>query len=361
MADSQHTQAPTAWLIRAGKHGEREEFAIGQGLAFGGWDGLPNLSRVATRADMEHVVRRMLPNNSKMSIASYVRQLWALRADVRVGDLVALPLKRSRRIALGVVTREYWYRDDPEPDRRHVISVDWRRTDVPWMAAREDLRRSLSSPPTICSIRCDDGTRRLHHLMTEGRDPGIRKHAAEPATRSRLRLRELHSAFVTALGARVGRHSDLEVKPLDLDLLSPLPTHARAYTYNATRPPGGRPAGEYKVQLIVPDQSPGERGNFDASDDRDVFLVGYAAEEGVFVLWDAGIYRDFSYSRNVQVKSSTILAAFAGEIGLQERVLRPRRGVTVRETVVTANSDRLGEAIELRLDLTLQRLLDEPD
>ena len=361
MADSKHTSAPTAWLIRAGKHGEREEFAIGHGLAFGGWAGLPNLSGVARRADMEHVVRSMLPNNSKMSVASYVGQLWALRADVRVGDLVALPLKGTRRIALGVVTRGYWYRDDPEPDRRHVISVDWRRTDIPWMAASEDLRRSLSSPRTICSIKCDDGTRRLHHLMTEGRDPGIREHAAELATRSRLTLRELHTALVTALGVRVVRHSDPEVKPFELDLLSPLSSHARVYMYNATRPPGGRPAGEYKVQLIVPDQSPGERGNFDTSDDRHVLLVGYAVEEGVFVLWDAGIYRDFSYSRNVQVKSSTILAAFAGEIGLQERVLRPRRGVAVREIVVTANSDRLAEAIETRLDLTLKRLLDEPD
>ena len=140
-----------------------------------------------------------------------------------------------------------------------------------------------------------------------------------------------------------------------------MPSQARVYMYNATRPPGGRPAGEYKVQLIVPDQSPGERGNFDISGDRDVFLVGYASEEGVFVLWDAGIYRDFAYSRNVQVKSRAILAAFAGEIGLQERILRPRRGTALRETVVTATADRLNEAIEMRLDLTLMRLLNEPD
>ncbi|MCY3953172.1 MAG: hypothetical protein OXG69_11615 [bacterium] len=310
---------------------------------------------------MEDVVRRMLPNNSKMSVASYVSQLWALRSEVRAGDLVVLPLKGTRLIALGVVTRGYWHRDDPEPDRRHVISVDWRRTDVPWMAANEDLRRSLSSPRTICSIKCADGTQRLHHLMTESRDPGIREHAAGPTTCSRLRLRELHAAFVTALGARVVWHSDPEVKPFELDLLSPLPSHARVYMYNATRPPGGRPAGEYKIQLIVPDQSPGERGSFDNSDDRHVFLVGYAVGEGVFVLWDAGIYREFSYSRNVQVKSNTILAAFAGEIGLQERMLRSRRGVTVREMVVAANADRLDEAIEMRLDLTLKRLLDEPD
>ena len=359
MADTNRTQMPTAWLIRAGKHGEREEFAIEHGLAFGGWKSLPNLSGVLTRADMGDIVRRLLPNNSKMSVASYVYQLWALRADVRVGDLVVLPLKRTRRIALGVVTREYWYRDDPDPERRHMISVDWRRTDVPWMAAQEDLRHSLSLPRTICSIKCDDGAGRLRHLMTEGHDPGIRQEVAAMMTPSRLTSRELHTTFVAALGDRVAWHSDLEVKPLDLDAKGSVPSRARVYMYNATHPLGGRPIGEYKAQLIVPNQARGDRGNFDSSGGRMVLLVGYAVEDNVFVLWDAGAYRDFGYSRNVQVKSETILAAFARGIGLQERALRASRGVTVRETVVTATADHLVEALAMRVELSRRRLLGE--
>ena len=361
MADTNRTEVPTAWLVRAGKKGEREDFVLEHGLASGGWDDLPDLSGSLSRADLEIILRGLLPGNSKMSVANYVGQLWALRAAVRAGDLVVLPRKRTRQLALGVVTKEYWYRDDPAPDRRHVLSVDWIRTDVPWMAAQRDLRNSLSTPKTICSVKCEDGPWRLHHLMTVGNDPGISQPAKPMTPGTRMRQRELHDTLASALDGQVLRHSDLEAKPLELDLQAPLPSQARMYMYNATRPPGGRPAGEYKVQLIVPDQSPGERGNFDLSDDREAFLVGYAVEEAVFVLWDAGIYRVFAYSRNVQVKSRTILAAFAGEIGLQERVLRPRRGVTVRETVVTATADRLDEAIEMRLDLTLKRLLDEPD
>ena len=84
-----------------------------------------------------------------MSVANYSGQLWALRAHVSIGDLIALPRKKTRQIAIGVVTREYWYRDDPDPGRRHVVSVDWKRTDVPWEAAHEDLRNSLSSLRTI--------------------------------------------------------------------------------------------------------------------------------------------------------------------------------------------------------------------
>ena len=176
---------------------------------------------------------------------------------------------------------------------------------------------------------------------------------------ARLTPLELHTAFLAALSDQVVRSSGLEVKPLELDVKGLLLSRARVYMYNATRPPGGRPAGEYKVQLIVPNQAPGERGSFDASDGRTVLLVGYVVEEAVFVLWDAGAYRDFGYSRNVQIKSETIVAAFVRGIGLQERVLRPGRGVAVREMVVAATADHLAEAIALRVDLSLRRLLSE--
>ncbi len=131
MADTNHTEMPTAWLIRAGSTGEREDFVLGHGLAFGGWDDLPDLSGISSRGEMKGILRRLLPGRSKMSVANYSGQLWALRAHVSVGDLVVLPRKKTRQIAIGVVTQEYWYRDDPDPGRRHVVSVDWKRTDVP--------------------------------------------------------------------------------------------------------------------------------------------------------------------------------------------------------------------------------------
>ena len=257
------------------------------------------------------------------------------------------------------MTQAYWYRDDPDPDRRHVVSVDWRRTDVPWEAAHEDLRNSLSSLRTIGAVRCDDGAQRLHELMTTGRDPGTRHRSGAMTSNDRMTPSELHTEFLAALSDLVVEHSDLGAKPLELQMEGSLPLRARVYMYNATRPPGGRPAGEYKIQLIVPNHERGQRGNFDLADGRIVLLVGYAADDAVFVLWDAGAYRDFAYSRNVQVKSETILAAFARGIGLQERRLRPGGGMMVRETVVAATGEHLAEAIALRVDLSRKRLLGE--
>lgn len=176
----------------------------------------------------------------------------------------------------------------------------------------------------------------------------------------RLSQPELHKRFVDALGSdKVLAHDALDEKPIVLDLKAPLPQHVRLYLFNATRPPGGRPLGEHKVQLIVPSQGRGERGNFDHSDGRIVLLAGYSAEEDVFVFWDAGLYSNFAWSRNVQVKVETIIQASAGKIATQERVLRPRNEPVTTEVLVAARADNLEEAILKRMELTRARMLQE--
>lgn len=175
----------------------------------------------------------------------------------------------------------------------------------------------------------------------------------------RVSSAELHQRLVDALKPHVLHHGSYEEKPLELDLSPPLPQRVRVYMYNATRPPGGRPLGEHKVQLIVPGQRRDERGSFDNTGGRIVLLIGYAAEEDVFILWDAGLYSDFAWSRNVQVKAETIIEASAGKLATQERRLRPTSGPSVLETVLAANARRLPEAISRRMQLTRERLTRE--
>ncbi|WP_416050077.1 helix-turn-helix domain-containing protein [Cupriavidus basilensis] len=176
----------------------------------------------------------------------------------------------------------------------------------------------------------------------------------------RVPLQELHRRFVSALDpTSVRSHSAWEVKPFELDLAPPLPQRLRVYMFNATRPPGGRPLGEHKIQLIAPGQQRGQRASFDNGDGRIVLLVGYAAEEDVFILWDAGLYADFAWSRNVQVKAATIVQASAGKLATQDRQLRPPSGRPVAETVLAVKPRRLAEAILKRMELARERLLRE--
>ena len=163
----------------------------------------------------------------------------------------------------------------------------------------------------------------------------------------------LSETFLQALDGRVLKHSSPSEKPLEVDLCPPLPFRIRAYLYNATHPPGGRTIGEHKVQLIVPGQQRGQRGNFDHSDGRIVLVIGYEPELSVFILWDAGLYNNFPFSRNVQVKAETIYAAYASGIAFQDRRLWG-----ARELVIAVYKTRLLKAIELRTRATLNRLLE---
>jgi hypothetical protein len=169
----------------------------------------------------------------------------------------------------------------------------------------------------------------------------------------RLSVEDLHRKFIEALNGGVASHSEIETKPLEVDLRVPLPPRLRVYIYNATYPPGGRTMGEHKIQLIVPGQERGARGNFDSSGGRIPLLVGYRADLQIFMLWDAELYVDFSYSRNVQVKPETVYEAFAQGIGRQERRLWNQP----TEIVITSDAHHLGQAILERQQEALKRLL----
>ena len=174
MADQSTPEPPAAWLIRAGRHGDREDFNIDHGIASMGWDNLPDLAETSSREDMTAMIRKALPDASESQIAAHAGQLWTVRARVRPGHLVVLPRKKTSQIALGIVKQEYRYRDDPDPKLRHAVEVDWQRTDVPRTAVRQDLLYSLGSARTVCSIRRNDGAWRLYQLLLTGLDPGAR-------------------------------------------------------------------------------------------------------------------------------------------------------------------------------------------
>ncbi len=169
----------------------------------------------------------------------------------------------------------------------------------------------------------------------------------------RLSVEDLHKALLTALGDSVFGHSDTTIKPLQIDLNYPLPPKLRVYIYNATYPPGGRTMGEHKIQLIVPGQDRGARGNFDSSGGRIPLLMGYRPDLRIFMLWDAELYVDFSYSRNVQIMPETVYEAFARGIGKQKRKLWNHQD----EIVFAADEPHLKEAILERQQETLKRLL----
>ena len=162
-----------AWVIRAGRRGEREQWCLDNGLAGGGFHEIDDLTPFTTREQIAQAVGEGMPDASAGAAGNYTAQLYALRSRVRPGDLVAMPLKASRRIALGRVTGAYEYlADQDDPDRKHVVRVDWKRSDVPRTAVKQDLLFTLGGAATVFSPSRNAAVARLRRLLSDGVDPG---------------------------------------------------------------------------------------------------------------------------------------------------------------------------------------------
>jgi len=175
------TEAQSAWLVRAGKSGERDQLALQAGVVGGGFNAVPDLTNVATREAMVAMVRQSYPDDPNGKVSNFAGQLWALRSRIKVGDLVVLPLKTTSQVALGIVTGGYQYVADPDPSRRHLIKVEWRRVDVPRTAVHQDLLYSLGAFMTVCQIKRNDGAWRLAQVLATGSDPGPRAETMDAA------------------------------------------------------------------------------------------------------------------------------------------------------------------------------------
>jgi len=113
----------------------------------------------------------------------------------------------------------------------------------------------------------------------------------------------------------------------------------------------GRPKGEHKSQIILPDTRRGERQFF--RDDLAAFLIGWSPSYGVFASWDLAKHQGAGYSANIQVPGD--LLRDANENGWA--VCEPRtlsRGPEVRCAVHPAHFERLISALLQADNLGLQ-------
>jgi restriction system protein len=172
--------ARNAWVLRAGRYGEREQWCLAHGWAGGGWDEVPDLTDVTTRQAVADVMDKTYADEKPGMRSNATGQLWRLRHEIQLGDLVAMPLKHAAQIALGVVVGGYQYLIEEESSKRHVLRVDWRRQDLPRTAVKQDLLHSLGGAMTIFGVTRHDGAARLWHLLEQGIDPGSHSSIGAP-------------------------------------------------------------------------------------------------------------------------------------------------------------------------------------
>ncbi|MFG2822618.1 hypothetical protein ACGFX4_24675 [Kitasatospora sp. NPDC048365] len=155
----------------------------------------------------------------------------------------------------------------------------------------------------------------------------------------------------------------LRAKPLLLKLAPPLPPRLRIYLYAATQHASERQSGTFRIQLSnkdnpVLDTKP-QRYTFDRTDGVRCLLLGYNEALHTFILWDADLHDaapGYPYSKGVQAPPSVVYSAVSRGIAEEKRQLKkPNRS----ETIIAAQPDRLAEAIERRVDLSIDAITNE--
>ena len=164
-------QAPKVYLVRAGRNGEDEDYALENNVAIVGFRDVPTLEGASDFDGVLELVNNAYPDIKSRAAGNFTGQLWAFAIAIQAGDIVVLPRKRTSQIAIGRVTGPYRY-GKANAELRHTRPVQWMRSDVPRTTFAQDLLYSFGAFMTVCNISRNDAARRVAAVLDGKPDPG---------------------------------------------------------------------------------------------------------------------------------------------------------------------------------------------
>lgn len=140
------------WVVKGGRNGEFEEAFLSHGV-IGKGGSLPDLSAVASVAELRGIFEAANPDAKKSQVANHVGQFWSLRSRMEKDELVVVPLKTTGNVAVGRIDGDYEYREDLGENLHHVRPVRWIETEVPRDAFDQDLLYSFGAFITVGRVK----------------------------------------------------------------------------------------------------------------------------------------------------------------------------------------------------------------
>ena len=140
--DQHQIPEPRAWVVRAGRDGERSNTIWITALsASDGAIGVKDSTHLRTEKSLGNTFDR-IPDPGAVRGIKFGSSL----REIEVGDLVVMPQKRPelgrrRLIAIGRVVGPYEYDPSQPEDTRQRRTVEWLQTDLPRETLQDDLRK----------------------------------------------------------------------------------------------------------------------------------------------------------------------------------------------------------------------------
>lgn len=199
------------YLARAGRKGEDEEAALDNNLAIIGFQGVPSLEQCGDYKSVLTLVREAIPDGNPRALGNFAGQLWAFACRMKEGDLVVLPRKVTRQIAIGRVVGPYRYAK-VNSKFRHTRAVEWLRSELSRTTFEQDLLHSFGAFMTVCRISRHNAVERVQAVLAGKSDPGReilsgKDTDKDPPDESPDLAQSAHDQIVAQLQARFSGHS----------------------------------------------------------------------------------------------------------------------------------------------------------
>jgi restriction system protein len=154
------------WLVRLGRHGEQEAHALASNELLLGFP-TGDLSGAKDRDAVLETIKQALPDTKPNTLRNFAAQLNQFCNVMQIGDLVIVPFKTKRQIAVGEIAGPYTNKSG-RPSR----PVKWLKEELPRSVFRQDILYSFGAAMTVCEISRNDALKRVEAILKTGKDPG---------------------------------------------------------------------------------------------------------------------------------------------------------------------------------------------
>ncbi len=143
--------AKQVWMVRSGRDSAFiEDFLTRQIVAIG-WSKLGDLSAVHTRREISQLIEKCWPEDNKSQHSIGAGQVYRFREELVVGKVVVTYDSARRVYHLGIITGEYAYHPENDPELAHTRSVKWEK-EISRDGLSAETKNSLGSISTIFCV-----------------------------------------------------------------------------------------------------------------------------------------------------------------------------------------------------------------
>lgn len=160
------------WLVRAGSHGEYEVKFLQESRVYVTWSDLDiDLASLADRTELSDAMAERYAEAKVKTITNWVSQIWPFAHDMKIGDLIVMPLKTQRAIQIGEISGDYHFEPAGSSPFFHWRSVKWIGEAIPRANFGKDLLNSFGAFMTICRVQRNNAEARIEAMRANGWKP----------------------------------------------------------------------------------------------------------------------------------------------------------------------------------------------